>query len=159
VAQSISPFLWFDTQAEDAANFYVSIFKNSRIVDISRYGEGSPFPAGTALVVNFELDGLQMRALNAGPGFPFTDAISFQIDVESQDEVDYLWDTLTSDGGAPGQCGWLKDRFGLSWQVVPELLSKLLGDPNPEKAVSVMRAMMLMTKIEIPLLQAAYDAV
>ena len=156
--QGIFPFLWFDNQAEEAVNFYASIFADSKIGEISRYGEGSPFPAGTALVVNFELNGLHLRAINAGPMYSFTEAISLQIDVETQDEVDYLWESLLSDGGVPDRCGWLKDKYGLSWQVVPTILGRLLTDPDAEKAGRVMGAMLTMSKIEIGPLQAAYDA-
>jgi len=153
----ISPFLWFDSQAEDAANFYVSIFKNSEIRNVARYPEGSPAPAGTAMAVTFVLDGLEFQALNAGPQFSFTEAISFFVNAETQPEIDDLWEKLT-DGGEPGQCGWLKDKFGLSWQIVPPVLSELLGDPDPAKAGRVMQAMLGMRKLDIADLRAAYDA-
>jgi predicted 3-demethylubiquinone-9 3-methyltransferase (glyoxalase superfamily) len=153
----ISPFLWFDDQAEEAANFYVSVFKNSAIRSVSRYGEGAPAPAGTAMSVSFVLDGLEFQALNGGPLFSFTEAISFVVPAETQDDIDDLWEKLTSDGGEAGRCGWLKDRYGLSWQVVPPLLGDLLSDPDPEKAGRVMTAMLAMTKIDIPALRAAYD--
>lgn len=154
MAKKITPFLWFDNQAEDAANFYVSVFKNSKVLEVSRYGEGGPGPAGTVMVINFTLDGQEFSALNGGPQYQFTEAISFQIDCGGQDEVDYLWDNLTA-GGEPGPCGWLKDKFGLSWQVVPRRLVELLQDPDPEKAGRVMQAMMQMGKIEIAKLEEA----
>jgi predicted 3-demethylubiquinone-9 3-methyltransferase (glyoxalase superfamily) len=156
--QKISPFLWFDTQAEEAANYYVSIFKNSRILDVSRYTEGAPYPAGTVMGVTFVLDGVEFQALNGGPQFNFTEAISFFVKAETQEEIDDLWDKLTADG-EPGPCGWLKDKYGLSWQVVPPLLGELLGDPDAEKAGAVMRAMMEMGKIDIDGLRGAYNAV
>lgn len=151
----ISPFLWFDTQAEEAAEFYVSLFPNSRITSVSRYPDGGPMPAGLAMSVSFELDGLEIQALNAGPQFPFTEAISFFTRADTQDEIDRLWDALTSNGGQPSQCGWLKDRFGLSWQIVPPALGELLGSPDPAAAGRVMGAMMGMTKIDIAALRAA----
>lgn len=154
--QKISPFLWFDNKAEEAAEFYVSIFENSSITSVSRYPEDGPL-SGTALGVTFVLDGLEMQALNAGPRFQFTEAISLFVKAETQPEIDRLWEQLTNDGGEPSQCGWLKDRFGLSWQIVPPLLGELLGDPDPEKAGRVMQAMMGMTKIDIADLRAAYD--
>jgi predicted 3-demethylubiquinone-9 3-methyltransferase (glyoxalase superfamily) len=153
--QKISPFLWFDTQAEEAANFYVSIFKNSRIGKVVRYGEAGPGPKDSVLTIAFELDGLNFTALNGGPHFKFTEAISLHIDCENQEEVDYYWDKLLK-GGQPSQCGWLKDKFGLSWQVVPSILPKLLGDPDREKANRVMQAMMRMIKIDVAKLEAAY---
>jgi predicted 3-demethylubiquinone-9 3-methyltransferase (glyoxalase superfamily) len=156
--QKISPFLWFDTQAEEAANYYVSIFKNSRILDVSRYTEGAPYPAGTVMGVTFELDGVEFQALNGGPQFNFTEAISFFVKAETQEEIDDLWDKLTADG-EPGPCGWLKDKYGLSWQIVPPLLGELLGDPDAEKAGAVMRAMMEMGKIDIEGLRGAYNSV
>jgi predicted 3-demethylubiquinone-9 3-methyltransferase (glyoxalase superfamily) len=150
----ITPWLWFDTEGEDAANFYVSIFKNSRITDISRYGEAGPRPAGTVMTVSFELDGQEYVALNGGPEFRFTEAVSFQVRCESQDEVDEFWSRL-SEGGEPGQCGWLKDRYGLSWQIVPAGLEEVLGDPDPEGAQRAMKAMLGMTKLDIEELKAA----
>jgi len=153
----ISPFLWFDDQAEFAADFYVSIFKNSAILNVSRYGEGAPRPAGTAMSVTFVLDGLEFQALNGGPEYVFTEAISFFTTAETQDEIDDLWEKLTS-GGEPGRCGWLKDKYGLSWQIVPPILGELLGDPDPEKSSRVMQAMLGMSKIDIAGLQAAHDA-
>jgi predicted 3-demethylubiquinone-9 3-methyltransferase (glyoxalase superfamily) len=156
--QKITPFLWFDDQAEEAANFYVSTFKNSAILGVSRYGEGAPRPAGSAMSVSFVLDGLEFQALNGGPEFNFTEAISLFVTAETQDEIDELWDKLTSGGGAPSQCGWLKDKYGISWQIVPPVLNDLLGDPDPEKAGRVLQAMFGMTKIDIAGLRAAYDA-
>lgn len=153
--QSISPFLWFDKQAEEAANFYVSIFPNSEIRNVSRYTEGAPFPAGTVMGVTFVLDGLELQALNGGPEFPFTEAISFFVKAETQEEIDDLWEKLTADG-EPGPCGWLKDKYGLSWQIVPPALAELLADPDPGKAAAVMRAMMEMGKIDIEGLRAAH---
>jgi predicted 3-demethylubiquinone-9 3-methyltransferase (glyoxalase superfamily) len=156
---SISPFLWFDGRAEEAANLYVSIFPNSKVVNVSRYPEGSPSPAGSAMGVTFILDGLEFQALNAGPLYSFTEAISFFVEAKTQDEIDRYWQLLTSDGGEPGQCGWLKDRFGLSWQIVPPVLGALLGDPDPAKAGRVMQAMLGMSRIVIADLHAAADAV
>lgn len=149
------PFLWFDTQAEDAANFYVSVFRNSRIVKIARYGAAGPGPEGSVMTVEFELDGQPFIALNGGPYFKFTEAISFSVDCHTQDEVDHYWDNLSA-GGEQVQCGWLKDKFGLSWQVNPSILGKLLGDPDPEKSKRVMAAMLKMKKIDIAALHAAY---
>ena len=154
----IHPCLWFDDQAEEAATFYVSIFKNSSILDVSRYGEGAPRPAGSAMSVSFVLDGLELQALNGGPQFTFTEAISLFVTAETQDEVDDLWEKLTSGGGEPGQCGWLKDRYGLSWQIVPPVLFELLGDPDPDRSSRVMQAMLGMGKLDIAALRAARDA-
>lgn len=156
--QKISPFLWFDDQAEEAANFYVSIFKNSEIRGVSRYGEGAPRPAGSAMSVTFVLDGVEFQALNGGPSFNFTEAVSFFVRAETQAEIDDLWDKLKGGGGEAGQCGWLKDKYGLSWQIVPPVLYELLGDPNPDRSSRVMQAMFGMSKIDIADLQAAYDA-
>lgn len=156
--QNITPCLWFDDQGEDAANFYVSIFERSRILDVSRYGEGAPVPAGTAMVVEFELDGLRLQALNGGPAFNFTEAISLSIAAPTQADIDRLWGALTADGGEPGQCGWLKDKYGLSWQVVPPRLSELLSDPDPAKAGAVMQAMLPMGKLDLGALEAAYNS-
>ena len=156
--QNITPCLWFDDQGEDAANFYVSIFERSRILGVSRYGEGAPVPAGTAMVVEFELDGLRLQALNGGPAFNFTEAISLSIAAPTQADIDRLWDALTADGGEPGQCGWLKDKYGLSWQVVPPRLSELLSDPDPAKAGAVMQAMLPMGKLDLAALEAAYNS-
>lgn len=156
--QKITPCLWFDDQAEEAANFYVSTFKNSRITEVSRHQEHSPMQAGTVMVVNFVLDGVAFQALNGGPAFSFTEAISLSVDTATQEETDELWERLTADGGQPSQCGWLKDKYGVSWQIVPSVLGQLLSDPDPEKAGRVMQAMLKMTKIEIAELRAAYDA-
>ena len=152
-----TPCLWFDTQGEDAAKFYTSMFPNSRVTDVTRYGEAGPRPAGMALTVEFELDGQAYTALNGGPEFTFSEAISFQIDCKDQDEVDHYWTKLSEGGGEEGPCGWLKDKFGLSWQVVPRALPELLGDPDQEKAQRVMAAMMGMKKIDVAGLQRAYD--
>ena len=156
--QKISPFLWFNDQAEEAANFYVSIFKNSAILGVSRYGEGAPRPAGSAMSVKFVLDGLEIQALNGGPEFTFTEAISLFVTAETQDEIDDLWEKLTGGGGEPSRCGWLKDKYGLSWQIVPPVLFELLGDPDPAKAGRVMQAMLGMGKLDIAGLRAAYDS-
>ena len=156
--QKISPFLWFNDQAEEAANFYVSIFKNSAILGVSRYGEGAPRPAGSAMSVKFVLDGLEIQALNGGPEFTFTEAISLFVTAETQAEIDDLWQKLTSGGGEPSQCGWLKDKYGLSWQIVPPVLFELLGDPDTNKSSRVMQAMLGMGKLDIAGLRAAYDA-
>jgi len=153
--QKITPFLWFDDQAEEAANFYVSIFKNSKIVNIARYGEAGPGPAGTVMTVAFELNGQEFTALNGGPEFKFTEAISFFVNCESQQEVDELWEKL-SEGGEEGPCGWLKDKYGLSWQIVPTVLGEMLNDPDPAKAQRVMKAMLQMQKIDIAGLKQAY---
>jgi predicted 3-demethylubiquinone-9 3-methyltransferase (glyoxalase superfamily) len=150
----LTPCLWFDTEGEEAATFYTSVFPNSRIVDVARYGEAGPRPEGTVMVVTFELDGERFLALNGGPQFTFSEAISFQVDCTSQGEVDAYWSAL-SDGGEEGPCGWLKDRYGLSWQIVPTRLSELLSDPDREKSQRVMRAMLNMKKIEIEVLEEA----
>ncbi len=152
--QKISTFLWFDDQAEEATKFYVSLFKNSKITNLTRYSEGSPGPVGKVMTVAFELDGQEFVALNGGPQFPFTEAISLLINCETQREVDELWEKLST-GGEKGQCGWLKDKYGLSWQVVPTALGKLLADKDPEKAKSVMQAMLQMSKIDIAELERA----
>jgi predicted 3-demethylubiquinone-9 3-methyltransferase (glyoxalase superfamily) len=154
----ITPCLWFDTQGEEAAEFYTSIFPDSRIVDVARYGEAGPRDAGTVMVVRFELDGQEFVALNGGPQFTFDEAISFQIDCAAQDEVDRYSEALT-DGGEQGPCGWVKDRFGLSWQVVPARLIELLADPDEARAQRAMAAMLEMRKIDIAAVEAAADAV
>jgi predicted 3-demethylubiquinone-9 3-methyltransferase (glyoxalase superfamily) len=153
--QKIHPFLWFDTQAEEAANLYVSIFKNSKITSISRYPEGGPVPKDRVMTVGFELEGQQFTALNAGPHFKFTEAISFVVDCKSQEEVDHYWTKLTADGGEPSQCGWLKDKYGLSWQITPSVLIELVSGPDTAKAGRVMAAMMQMGKIDIAKLKEA----
>jgi predicted 3-demethylubiquinone-9 3-methyltransferase (glyoxalase superfamily) len=153
--QKISPFLWFDNQAEEAANFYISIFPNSKIGKVIRYSELGPLPEGTVMTVAFELEGQQFTALNGGPEFKFTEAISFVVDCHSQGEVDHLWDNLTA-GGEEQPCGWLKDRYGVSWQIVPTRLMEMLNDPDPEKAKRVTAAMFQMKKLHIPTLEQAY---
>jgi len=153
----LTPCLWFDTQGEEAADFYTSVFANSRILDVSRYGEAGPRPAGTVMTVSFELDGQKFLALNGGPQFVFNEAISFQIDCRTQEEVDHYWDRL-GEGGEAGPCGWLKDRYGVSWQVVPSRLSDLLADPDPETSQRVMGAMLQMGKIDIAALEDAAGA-
>ena len=155
--QKLTPCLWFDTQGEDAAKFYTSIFPNSRILTVTRYGADAPRPEGTVLTVDFELDGQKFVALNGGPEFTFNEAISFQVDCEDQEEVDTYWEKL-GEGGEHGPCGWLKDRFGVSWQIVPSVLPRLLQDPDPEKSQRVMAAMMKMGKIEIGELEEAAAA-
>jgi predicted 3-demethylubiquinone-9 3-methyltransferase (glyoxalase superfamily) len=154
--QKITPFLWFDTQAEEAATFYTSLFKNSKIEAVLRYGDTGPGPKGSVMTVAFELDGQKFTALNGGPHFQFTEAISLVVNCESQQEVDHLWEKLT-EGGKEVQCGWLKDKYGLSWQIVPIVMVEMLKDKDPVKSQRVMKAMMQMKKIEIPLLEAAYN--
>ncbi len=153
----ITPFLWFDDQAEEAANFYVSLFKDSWIMSVSRYPAGGPGPVGTAMTVSFTLDGVEYQALNGGPVYHFTEAFSLFVSASTQEEIDHLWHKLTIEGGEPGQCGWLKDRYGLSWQIVPPVLGELLGDPDPDRSGRVMQAMLGMGKIDIAALQAAHD--
>jgi predicted 3-demethylubiquinone-9 3-methyltransferase (glyoxalase superfamily) len=154
--QKITTFLWFDDQAEEAAKFYTSIFKNAKIGTVSRYGDGAPRPKGTAMVVTFQLAGQEFMALNGGPLFKFTEAISLLVSCETQEEVDEYWEKLTA-GGQESQCGWLKDKYGLSWQIVPTALGKLLSDPDPEKSQRVMKAMLQMKKIDVKRLQQAYE--
>jgi predicted 3-demethylubiquinone-9 3-methyltransferase (glyoxalase superfamily) len=151
----ITPNLWFDTEAEEAANFYVSTFPNSRITDLTHYGEVGPREAGLVLTVEFELDGQQYTAINGGPQFPFTEAISLLITCADQAEVDYYWSALTANGGMAGQCGWLTDKYGLSWQVVPAGMAEALNNPDPERAERAMKAMLGMTKIDIAELRSA----
>lgn len=153
----ITTSLWFDTEALEAAEHYVAIFADSRITDVSRYGEGAPRPAGTVLTVAFELDGQAYLALNGGPEFRFTEAISLVVNCADQDEVDHFWAALV-EGGEPGRCGWLKDRFGLSWQVVPDGLGEVLGDPDPARANRAMQAMLGMQKLDLAALRAAAAA-
>jgi predicted 3-demethylubiquinone-9 3-methyltransferase (glyoxalase superfamily) len=155
--QKITTYLWFDNNAEEAMNFYTSIFKNSKILNVVRYGEAGPGPKGTVMNGVFELEGQQFMALNGGPHFKFTEAISLFVSCESQEEVDELWEKLTADGGAPSQCGWLKDKFGLSWQIIPTALMELMSDPDPEKSKRVMQAMLQMSKIDVAALKRAYD--
>jgi predicted 3-demethylubiquinone-9 3-methyltransferase (glyoxalase superfamily) len=152
--QKITPFLWFDTQAEEAAKFYTSIFPNSRIVTMARYGEAGPGPNGSVMTVVFELDGQRVIALNGGPQFKFTEAISLSVDCKTQEEVDHYW-TKLSQAGQESMCGWLKDRYGLSWQVNPTVLGELLADPDPKKAKRIMEAMLKMKKIDIAALKRA----
>jgi len=158
--QKITPFLWFDDQAEEASKFYTSVFKNSKIGRILRYNEeaaqSSGRPVGSVLTIEFELEGQRFTALNGGPKFKFNESVSFVVNCETQDEVDYLWQKLTADGGEESACGWLKDKFGLSWQVTPTVLIEMLHDKDPEKSERVMNAMMEMGKIDISKLKAAY---
>ena len=154
--QKITPNLWFDTQAEEAAGFYTSVFKSSRIVNVARYTEAGPRPAGMVMTVEFELDGQRFIGINGGPEFTFDEAVSFQINCEDQDEVDYYWERL-SEGGEEGQCGWLKDRFGLSWQVVPTGMEEVFTDPDPKRAQRAMQAMLGMSKLDIAALRRAAD--
>jgi predicted 3-demethylubiquinone-9 3-methyltransferase (glyoxalase superfamily) len=153
--QKITPFLWFDGKAEEAANFYTSIFGNSKIVSIARYGEAGPGAKGSVMTVEFQLEGQDFIALNGGPQFKFTEAISFSVNCETQEEVDSFWKKL-SEGGEEGPCGWLKDRYGLSWQINPTVLGEMLNDPDPAKAQRVMKAMLQMRKIDIKSLRQAY---
>ena len=155
--QKITPFLWFDGRAEEAMNFYTSIFKNSRIVNVMRCGDVGPGPKGSVLTGTFELEGQQFMALNGGPMYQFTPAISLFVNCETQEEVDTLWEKLTSGGGKPVQCGWLTDKFGVSWQIIPTALVELLHDPDPAKSQRVMQAMMQMVKIDIAGLKRAYE--
>jgi predicted 3-demethylubiquinone-9 3-methyltransferase (glyoxalase superfamily) len=153
----ITPFLWFDNEAEEAAQLYTSIFPNSKILGLTRYPEGSPGPAGQVMTVTFELNGQSFTALNGGPHFKFTEAVSFVIDCENQEEVDKYWNALTADGGEESQCGWLKDKFGLSWQVVPRALGELIQGPDSEGAKRAMAAMLKMKKMDISKLEEAYN--
>jgi predicted 3-demethylubiquinone-9 3-methyltransferase (glyoxalase superfamily) len=154
--QKITPFLWFDGDAEEAMNFYVSIFKNAKIVNVTRYGETGPGPEGMVMTATFQLDGQEFIALNGGPQFKFTEAISFLVNCETQEEVDDLWEKL-SEGGKKERCGWLKDKYGLSWQIIPSVLSKLMQDKDAQKAKRVMQAMLRMDKMDVKALQQAYD--
>lgn len=154
--QKIVPFLWFDGKAEEAMNFYVSIFKNSKVLSVTRYGAAGPGPKGTVMSATFQLEGQQFYTLNGGPQFKFTPAISLFVNCETQQEVDELWKNLSA-GGREDQCGWLQDRYGLSWQIIPTVLGKMLGDKDAEKAKRVMEAMLRMVKIDIKRLQEAYD--
>ena len=159
--QKITPCLWFDSRAEEAVKLYTSIFKNSRIVNTTRYGkEGFEIhgkPEGTVLTVEFEIEGQRFTALNGGPQFKFSEAVSFQISCETQDEIDHFWTKLIADGGEESHCGWLKDRFGVSWQVVPSILSKMMTDPDPKKVDRVTHAFLQMTKFDLAKLKQAYD--
>ncbi len=154
--QRITPFLWFDRQAEEAANFYVSVFPNSKVVKVVRYGAAGPGPAGSAMSVEFQIEGQSFVAFNGGPHFKFTEAISFVVHCRTQAEVDAYWEKLSA-GGEPSRCGWLKDRFGLSWQVVPTVLPELLSDPDPETATRVTKAMLAMKKLDIRALEQARE--
>ena len=154
--QKITPFLWFENQAEEAANFYVSLFKHAKITGITRYGKGAPRPEGSVMTVSFQIEGQEFVALNGGPHYQFSPATSFVINCETQDEVDHFWHNLSA-GGKPHQCGWLDDRFGVTWQIVPTILPKLLNDPDPEKSKRVMEAMLQLVKLDIDVLQKAYD--
>ena len=154
--QKITPFLWFDHQAEEAVNFYTSVFKNSKIGDIRRYPEDTAGPAGKVMTISFNLDGQDFMALNGGPQYKFTEALSLFVNCETQEEIDRLWETL-SEGGEKGPCGWLKDKYGVSWQIVPSIMDKLMSDPDPVKATRVTQAMLKMSKLDIAALQQAYD--
>ena len=154
--QQITPFLWFDNNAEEAVSFYVSIFKNSKIIGAARYGDAGPGPKGSVMTMKFELDGLEFVALNGGPIYTFSPAVSFVTNCETQSEVDHLWDSLV-EGGKPNQCGWLTDRFGLTWQIVPTILPRLLQDPDRKKSARVMQAMLRMVKLDIAELNRAYN--
>lgn len=157
MTQKITPFLWFEDDAEDALTFYTSIFDDARITSLTRYGEGGPFPAGTLQSATFELAGQQFMAINAGPHDEFTDAISLFVGCETQEEIDRYWDALLAGGGTPTRCGWLKDRFGVSWQVTPVQMLRYLADPDPEKAGRTAAAMMTMVKLDLAALTAAYE--
>jgi predicted 3-demethylubiquinone-9 3-methyltransferase (glyoxalase superfamily) len=154
--QKITPFLWFDTRAEEASKFYTSIFTNSKVGNITRYGDAAPGPKGSVMVASFELNGQEFMALNGGPQFKFTEAVSFVVNCDTQEEVDYYWEKL-SQGGQKVQCGWLKDKFGLSWQIVPTALGRLMSDPDPEKCKRVMQAMLQMSKLDIKALERAHQ--
>jgi len=154
--QKITPFLWFDGKAEEAMNFYVSVFKNSKVVSVSRYGEGGPGPKGTVMSATFQLDGQEFFALNGGPQFKFTEAISLFVKCETQPEIDEMWEKLSA-GGEKSRCGWLKDKYGLSWQIIPPILGQLLNDKDPQKSKRVMQAMLQMNKIDIAKLKQAYE--
>ena len=153
--QKITPFLWFDKEAEEAAEYYTTIFDNSKIVDVLRWGEAGPGEPGSVLTVDFEIEGQRFTALNGGPEFKFSEAVSFFVECEDQAEVDQLWTTLTADGGQESQCGWLKDKFGLSWQIIPKALPELLSDEDPKRANAAMNAMLKMQKIQVDELEKA----
>jgi predicted 3-demethylubiquinone-9 3-methyltransferase (glyoxalase superfamily) len=154
--QKIVPFIWFNDQAEDAANYYISLFKNSRITAVRRYGNAGPGPKGSVMSVTFQLEGQDFYALNGGPHFQITPAISMFVNCETQEEVDQLWDKL-SEGGRKDRCGWLTDKFGVTWQIIPTALGRMLGDPDPAKSSRVMQAMLKMDKIDVAALQRAYE--
>ncbi len=157
--QKITPFLWFDNNAEEAMNFYVSVFKNSKVKTVSRYGDAGPGPKGSVMTAEFEIDGQEFVLLNGGPQFKFTEAISFVVNCTTQDEVDYYWEKLSEDGGETSRCGWLKDKFGLWWQVTPTIMAEMMSDEDPEKTTRVMQAMMQMDKLEIEPLKRAYEGI
>ncbi|HZH76828.1 MAG TPA: VOC family protein [Archangium sp.] len=154
--QKITPFLWFNQEAEEAVNFYVSLFKDSKILSVSRYGDSGPGPKGSVMAISFQLAGQKFHALNGGPHFKFTEAISLFVDCESQEEVDTLWSKLTADGGQESRCGWLKDRYGLSWQIVPTRFMQMMQDKDPKRTQRVMQAMMTMNKFDLARLEQAY---
>ena len=156
ISQKITPFLWFDTQAEEAANFYVSIFKNSKVTAMTRYGDSGPGPKGSVMTVAFTLNGQQFTALNAGPQFPFTEAVSFVVNCETQNEIDYFWEKLSA-GGKKVECGWLKDKFGLSWQIVPTEFFEMISNATPQQSNRVMQALMQMEKLDLAKLEQAYN--
>jgi predicted 3-demethylubiquinone-9 3-methyltransferase (glyoxalase superfamily) len=155
--QKITPFLWFDTQAEEAANLYISIFKDAKLLGVSRYGDAGPGPKGTVMTATFSLFGMEFIALNGGPHFKFNESVSFLVNCDTQDEIDHYWDKLIAGGGAPSQCGWLKDKFGLSWQITPRMLGELARSGEPARVSRMMQAMMKMKKLDIAGLQRAYD--
>ena len=157
--QKIVPNLWFDTEAEEAANFYLSVFENSRILNVTHYTEAGPRETGMVMTVEWELDGQRFVGINGGPEFKFDEAVSFQINCKDQDEVDYYWEKLTADGGKESQCGWLTDKYGLSWQVTPEGMEELFADPDPERARRAMEAMLKMSKLDLDALRSAADGV
>jgi predicted 3-demethylubiquinone-9 3-methyltransferase (glyoxalase superfamily) len=159
VRQEIVPNLWFDTEAEEAAEFYCSIFPNSKILNVARYTEAGPREAGMVMTVDFELNGNRYTAINGGPEFKFDEAVSFLITCEDQDESDHYWEELTADGGQESMCGWLKDKYGLSWQVVPEGIEEIFSDPDPEKAKRTMEALLKMRKLDVAALRAAAEGV
>jgi predicted 3-demethylubiquinone-9 3-methyltransferase (glyoxalase superfamily) len=154
--QKITTFLWFNQEAEEAANFYVSLFKDSKILSVSRYGEAGPGPKGSAMVVEFQLAGQRFQALNGGPVFKFTEAISLMVDCDSQEEVDTLWSRMTADGGQESQCGWLKDKYGLSWQIIPKRFMEMMRSKDPKRTQRVVQAMMKMKKFDLARLEEAY---
>jgi predicted 3-demethylubiquinone-9 3-methyltransferase (glyoxalase superfamily) len=157
VAQKIIPNLWFDNQAEEAAQYYIDVFGEGRVISVARYPEGAPGPAGEVMSVEFEVAGMRLVGINGGPLFPFTEAVSLQVDCADQAEVDRLWDRLVGDGGEESQCGWLKDRYGLSWQIVPEGMEQVFADPDPARAQRAMQAMLGMRKLDVAALRAAAD--
>ena len=158
ITQKITPFLWFNDNAEEAVNLYVSLFDDSKILKVARYGDAGPGPSGSVMTTKFQLSGLEFVALNGGPYFSFTEAISLVVNCETQGEIDELWEKLSADGGAKSRCGWLKDKFGLSWQIVPAVLEEMVADENPARSQRVMQAMLQMDKMDLAALQQAYDA-